>query len=610
MCNATPKPGTMACFAIKQIDTALSNGMTTTATTPTAPRGFGPSQLQAAYKLAATGGSGMTVAIIDAYNHPAAEADLAVYRSKFGLPACTTANGCFTKVNQNGNASPLPVNDDGWAGEISLDIDMVSAICPKCRILLVEATTPTMANLGAAVKTAVRLGAKFVSNSYGGGESGNENTFDTNYFNQPGVVITASTGDNGYGTAYPSTSKYVTAVGGTTLTTANNSRGWSETAWSDAGSGCARSVPKPAFQSSVNTACANRAVGDVSAVADPQTGVAVYQSYGGSGWSVFGGTSAAAPIIAATYALAGAPGSADRPNTYPYSHTANLFDITSGKNGSCSQAVQCKSGTGWDGPTGLGTPNGTAAFKSGPITPNLASSVAVTNSGNQTGTVGTAINLRIQATSSSQGVLTYGATGLPAGVSMAPSTGIISGTPTTAGTFNVTVTASTSDGASGTSAFVWTISPNCSGQKLGNPGFETGTPAPWSASAGVLDRSAYSAARTGSWKALLGGHGTTRTDTLAQTASITAGCRATLSFYLRIDSAETSTTTYDKLTVKAGTTTLATYSNVNKAAGYVMRSFDVSAFAGQNVAFSFTSVENSSRQSSFVIDDASLTLSR
>jgi hypothetical protein len=271
--------------------------------------------------------------------------------------------------------------------------------------------------------------------------------------------------------------------------------------------------------------------------------------------------------------------------------------------------VQCKSGTGWDGPTGLGTPNGTAAFKSGIDPAKVKATIAVSNSGNQAGTVGTAINLHIQASSSSPGeALAHSATGLPAGVSISPTTGIISGTPSTAGTSNVIIRATNSAGASGSAAFVWTISPNCTGQKVGNPGFETTGPLPWSASAAVIGRSSNRAARTGLGKAWLGGLGATRAEQLTQTISIPASCRATLSFYLHIDTAEIRNIAYDRLTVKAGSTTLASYTNLNQATGYTLRSFNVSAFAGQTVAFSFSSVEDSSRQSSFVIDDVALTL--
>jgi subtilase family serine protease len=332
------------------------------------PSGYGPSDLRSAYALTATGSSTRTVAIVDAYDDPNAESDLATYRAQYGLAACTTANGCFKKVNQSGAASPLPAADSGWAGEISLDLDMVSAICPGCHILLVEATSSTMANLGKSVNTAVSLGAKYVSNSYGGSESSAVTSYDSSYFNHAGVAITASSGDSDYdGGSYPATSKYVTAVGGTRLVRNSSARGWGETVWNTvsytegAGSGCSRYIAKPSFQSGVSTACSKRAESDVSAVADPATGVAVYQTYGGSGWAVYGGTSAAAPIIASVYALAGSPGTS--PNADPYAHTGNLNDVTSGKNGTCGAPI-CTAGAGWDGPTGLGTPNGTTAFHS------------------------------------------------------------------------------------------------------------------------------------------------------------------------------------------------------------------------------------------------------
>jgi hypothetical protein len=241
-------------------------------------------------------------------------------------------------------------------------------------------------------------------------------------------------------------------------------------------------------------------------------------------------------------------------------------------------------------------------------------SVTVTNPGSKTGTVGTAISNITLSASGGTAPYTWTATGLPAGLTISTG-GVISGTPTTAGTSSVTVTAkdSVATPASGSASFTFMINPaggGCSGQQLGNPGFETGTAAPWTASAGVIDNSAGQAAHSGSWKAWLNGYGSGHTDSLTQSVSIPAGCHATLSFYLHIDSAETTTSTaYDKLTVKAGSTTLATYSNLNKATGYVLRSFDVSSLAGQTVTISFSGVEDSSLQTSFVIDDTAITLS-
>jgi subtilase family serine protease len=330
------------------------------------PTGLGPSQIQSAYKLSGLSAAGRTVAIVDAYDDKTAESDLAKYRSTYGLPACTTANGCFKKVNQNGVQGSYPANDVGWATEISLDLDAVSAACPSCHILLVEATDNSNANLYKAVDTAAATpGVVAISNSYGGSESSTETSSDS-HFNHPGIAVTVSSGDSGYGVEYPAASRYVTAVGGTTLKTASNARGWTETAWSGAGSGCSAYEPKPANQT--DAGCARRTVADVSAVADPASGLGVYdtncnfvgqlQGTCFSGWAAVGGTSLSSPLIASVYALAGGNYTA----AYPYTHTASLFDVTSGSNGSCSGSYLCTGVSGYDGPTGLGTPNGTGAF--------------------------------------------------------------------------------------------------------------------------------------------------------------------------------------------------------------------------------------------------------
>jgi subtilase family serine protease len=351
---ATPAAGSARCHAEVGVDASGAPFVTTI------PAGYGPADLQAAYALpVTTGGTNETVAVVDAYDDPYAEADLATYRSTFGLPPCTTSNGCFRKRDQKGGTH-YPRANAGWAQEISLDLDMVSAACPNCHILLVEATSATFTNLGVAVNTAVSLGATAISNSYGAAEFLGETAYE-GYYNHPGVAVTVSSGDAGYGVDYPAASKYVTAVGGTSLNR-NGTGGFTETAWAGAGSGCSAYITKPGYQT--DAGCARRSVADVAAVADPNTGVAVYDSYasqGRRGWMVFGGTSVAAPIVAAVYALAG--NHADVLDAaYPYTHTASLLDVLIGSNGTCAVAYLCQAGTGYDGPTGLGTPKGSGAF--------------------------------------------------------------------------------------------------------------------------------------------------------------------------------------------------------------------------------------------------------
>ena len=372
VCSTPTSRHQAACFALRRTDAAAAAGTQRMADAMAAaggvrpavtPSGYGPADIQSAYKLSGASASGRTVAIVDAYNDPTAESDLAVYRNQYGLPACTTANGCFTKMNQNGGTTSFPRTNGGWAQEISLDLDMVSAACPSCKILLVEASSASLANLATAVNTAARQpGVVAISNSYGGGDSS-----ENSAYNHSGIAITASTGDSGYGVEYPASSQYVTAVGGTSLTRASNTRGWSESAWSGAGSGCSSYNAQPAFQASVGTGCSRRATADVSAVADPNTGVAVYDStayQGVSGWLVFGGTSASAPIVASVYALAGntGPSFSGYANALPYGQPTALNDVTTGSNGTCSVSQLCHARVGWDGPTGLGTPNGTGAF--------------------------------------------------------------------------------------------------------------------------------------------------------------------------------------------------------------------------------------------------------
>jgi len=333
------------------------------ATRNSSPAGYGPADLQSAYNVVQSINqnstpSGPVIAIVDAYGYPNAESDLAVYRSQYKLPPCTTANGCFRKVNQNGVQGNYPQTNVGWDQEQALDLDMVSAICPNCRIVLVEASSATYGNLATAENTAAALGAHAISNSYGGGESGTT-SYEAAY-NHAGVAITVSTGDSGYGTEFPATSPHVTAVGGTSLVRASNARGWSETAWSGSGSGCSSVYNKPAWQT--DALCAMRMEADTSAIADPNTGVAVYGPVSGrfSGWLVFGGTSVAAPLTAAIYGLNG--GGVNYGSNPYLAPAGSLNDVTSGANGSCGGTYFCTAGPGYDGPTGLGTPNGTPAF--------------------------------------------------------------------------------------------------------------------------------------------------------------------------------------------------------------------------------------------------------
>ncbi|WP_151081665.1 S53 family peptidase [Nocardioides cynanchi] len=358
VCAATPAAGHATCFAKVMVN---KKGEIPNATGPLGTA-LNPTQLRSAYNLNGTSGAGRTVAIVDAYGYPNLASDLATFRSQYGLPAC--GSGCLTIVNQTGGTTP-PAANLGWAQEQALDVDAVSAACPDCKILVVQANSSSLADLGTAVNQAAKTpGVVAISNSYGGGDSA-----ESSAYNHPGIAITASTGDNGYkGGSYPASSAFVTAVGGTSLKMSGNTR-VTETAWSGAGSGCSTVIAKPTFQNSVNTGCAKRAIADVSAAADPNTGgLSVYAptSLTASAWSQYGGTSESSPIIASVYALAGNTGAgvSGYANAIPYAHTASLNDITSGSNSKrkCPATQWCVAGAGWDGPTGLGTPNGTGAF--------------------------------------------------------------------------------------------------------------------------------------------------------------------------------------------------------------------------------------------------------
>jgi subtilase family serine protease len=347
--------GTARCFAHVVTD-ARGNPTSGQLSPHAVPSGYGPSDLRSAYNI--TGDGTTTIAIVDSGGYANAEKDLGVYRAQYGLPACTTANGCFKKVNQSGVQGNYPREDFGWAQESALDLDMASAMCPGCKIVLVEASSASFGNLAAAVRTAAGLpGVTVISNSYGGSETGST-SYEPSY-NQTGKAVTVSTGDSGYGVQFPASSPHVIAVGGTHLVRTSNGRGWSETAWSSGGSGCSTVYAKPAFQT--DALCTKRVEADVSAVGDPNTGVAVYgpSSRNRSGWMIFGGTSVSAPLIGGIY---GVTGSRPTGASGIYSHASSLNDVTSGTNGSCGGTYFCTAGSGYDGPTGLGTPNGTGAF--------------------------------------------------------------------------------------------------------------------------------------------------------------------------------------------------------------------------------------------------------
>ena len=359
-----PAIGWARCHAVAVTD---ANGNVASAALPD---GFGPAQFHGAYALPTTAPNAQTIAIVDAYNDPTAKADLDTFNSTFGLPFFPTCGGaittaCFRKVNQFGNATPLPRKNAGWALEISLDVQVAHGICQNCTILLVEAKSASFGNLSTAVNTAVSLGATVVSNSYGGSDTSRRAAY-----NHPGIAITASSGDFGFGVESPASYNSVVAVGGTTLTLGPGDTYGSERVWSGAGSGCSALNTARAFQTSTAgwalTGCGSqRGVADVAADADPATGAAVYDTtpyQGRTGWFTVGGTSLSAPLIAAVYALAGNAASTSYPASIAYAHTSSLHDVTTGSNGSCGGTTMCKGAVGYDGPTGVGTQNGLNAF--------------------------------------------------------------------------------------------------------------------------------------------------------------------------------------------------------------------------------------------------------
>lgn len=392
---AAAAPGEAACTAIRLLPTPAESGPQAVRAGVTYPEPFAgfltPEALHAAYTLPAESSSStlQTVAVIDAFDDPTAEADLGVYDAEFHLPACTTANGCFRKVDQEGKTSPLPRKEGEWASETSIDVQMAHAICQSCRVLLVEANNEAFPNLGAAVNAAAAAGATEISNSYAGPEEPSfASTFtgyNSAYYNHPGILIAAATGDCGYldegcesppGAAnFPADSPDVLAVGGTTLSEEGGV--WSATVWHESGGGCSQIFAAPAWQSAVagfsDTDCgAQRSTADVAAIGNPQTGVDVYDStpeYAGgpTGWGVWGGTSVASPIVASEFGLAGGADGASYPASTLYAHDGGagaLYDVVSGSNGSCASGdTSCRAAVGFDGPSGVGSPLGLGAFQ-------------------------------------------------------------------------------------------------------------------------------------------------------------------------------------------------------------------------------------------------------
>ncbi|AHH98738.1 hypothetical protein KALB_5376 [Kutzneria albida DSM 43870] len=339
-------PGKVACRQLLRTDLPTHLGLTAAA-----PYGYGPADLQAAYKAPIQQGAGTTVAVTIGADYPDAEADLAVYRKQYGLPPCTSADGCFRKVNKNLNPSPLPAPDGAWSSEAAMDIQLVSALCPRCRIVLAEADSSDSTVLLPMVARLAKQVTPFVSSSWGGTEYP-EQVREGKVLDIPGAVLGFASGDGPASVLHPSSSPYTIAVGGTALVRdPSTARGWSEKAWNSTGYGCSIYSAKPAFQNGVNTGCGKRATADVAAVADLYPGVAYYWGAGG-GWRVSGGTSASTPIVVSLWALAGAPGKADRPASYLYAHPGAFNDVTEGPGAHA----------GWDGPTGLGTPDGVAGF--------------------------------------------------------------------------------------------------------------------------------------------------------------------------------------------------------------------------------------------------------
>jgi len=348
-CSSVTGSGVGLCTNIE-----LASSTTYGPTTPAASvPGFHPADLQSAYRFpSTTAGHGQTIGIVVAGSDPTAEADLAVYRSTFSLGACSVASGCL-RIMQPATGATVTASSD-WARETATGLDMASAVCPNCKLILYQ-TANTKDYLAQAIVNVANAGATVVSNSYTIPE---RSTMSTWTF--PRVPVIAAAGNSAYGPVFwPAAASNVIAVGATTLTKASTGRGWSEAVWSATSSGCSAVAAKPSWQK--DAACSGRTIADIAAVGDPNTPVAIYNTSADNGWREVGGTSVAAPIIAGAYGLA-ANGSSLNGAASIYSSSGALFPVPSGSNGSCSIAYLCDGGWGYSAPAGLGTPNGVGAL--------------------------------------------------------------------------------------------------------------------------------------------------------------------------------------------------------------------------------------------------------
>ncbi|GAA1965949.1 protease pro-enzyme activation domain-containing protein [Kitasatospora viridis] len=619
--------GGLSDHTVRTPSLAKPNGSTPAAT----PSGVGPGQYDGAYNLDKVGGkgSGVKVALWEFDGYSAS--NLTTYDKQYGL----TGPAVSTVSVDGANYDSKP--GDGQ-GEVELDSEIVRGVAPQATQLVYEAPNNDQGEIDMAAKIVADDQVSVISISWGSCEPDTTTSVMTAVDNSmkqaaaEGISAYSASGDDGSrdctrstsganvkAVDYPASDPYVTGVGGTNLQVNGNSYG-SESAWSTAGGGVSTQFGKPSWQTGTNVTGTMRTVPDVASNADPQSGFAIYtQGTSGPGWQVYGGTSAAAPLWSGYTALfnekAKSAGKANlgqaNPALYAVANSSaygsTFHDVTTGSN------QDFPAGAGYDQVTGWGSPVAdalTTALLGGGSGGNTGNTVTVTGPGNQSGTVGSALSVQVNGTDSAAGqTLTYSATGLPAGLSIS-SSGLITGTPTTAGTTDVTVTATDSTGATGSAVFTFTIAAQSActpAQLLGNGGFETGAADPWTTSSGVVNGDTTSEpAHSGNYDAWLDGYNSAHTDTLAQTVTIPTGCKATLSFWLHIDTNQNDGTAHDTLVLDANGTQLNTWSNLDAGNGYTQRTVDLSAYAGQTVTLTFTGTEDGTGQTSFVIDDANL----